>query len=54
MQSKVLIAVDQAENDRQVLPLWRALETAIVSDMVPLRKQWGRSAGKYPGEHIVT
>ena len=53
MQEKVTAAVREASEDRQVLPLQRALEAAIFSAMVPERMQWGRSRGTYPGQHIV-
>jgi len=53
MRSDMLVAVRQAKEHRQVLPLWQACQTAIFSDLVPMRMRWGRSAGKYPGEHIV-
>ena len=52
-QGRVTAAVRQANRDKQVLPLLRALERAMFSDLVPSRMQWGTSPGKYPGQHIV-
>ena len=52
-QGRVTAAVRQANRNKQVLHLLRALERASFSDLVPSCMQWGTSPGKYPGQHIV-
>ena len=52
-QGRVTAAVRQAKRDKQVLPLLRALERAIFSNMVPPAMRWGVTPGKYPGHHSV-